>query len=142
MTQVLRVETVIEQPGVCTVEAFKPAAMMDREGQMVGFFVRSRHVGDRFQIAKWEDFSPRWMKFVDQIPEGWEEKIKEREKLRGQIAELSMAEARATPNDKLLQVAHEAAGVALSQVHQSQDGGTMNFATGKITPRSTLALKK
>lgn len=140
MTQVLRVETVTEQPGVCTVEAFKPVQMMDREGQMVGFFVRARHAGDRFQIAKWEDFSPRWMKFVDHIPDGWKEKIEAREGLRGQIAELSFAEERATPSDRLAQVAVDAAAVALSQVGQPQDAGTMNFSTGKIT--KTIGLKK
>lgn len=134
--QVLRVETVTEVPGVCWVEAFKPTSMMDREGQMVGFFVRARHVGDRFQIAKWEDFSPRWMRFVDPLPEGWEAKIQEREKLRGQIADLSRAEERATPTDKLLQVArHAAEGVALSQIASAQEAGTINYATGKITPK-------
>lgn len=140
--QVLRVETVTEQPGVCTVEAFRPASMMEREGQMVGFFVRKRHRGDQFQIAKWEDFSPRWMKFVGSIPEGWEEKIKEREQLRGQIAELSIAEERATPTDKFTQVARHAAGeaIALSQVGNATDAGTLNYATGKVT--KTLSVKK
>lgn len=138
--QVLRVETVTEQPGVCTVEAFKPATMMDREGQMVGFFVRARHAGDRFQIAKWEDFSTKWMKFVDAIPEGWEEKLKERERLRGQIADLSRVQENETPTDKLLQVAKHAAGVALSQVSNPEDAGTLNYASGKIT--KTLSVKK
>lgn len=140
--QVLRVETVTEQPGICTVEAFRPAGMMEREGQMVGFFVRARHEGDRFQIAKWEEFSPRWMKFVGSIPEGWEEKLQERERLRGQIAELSIAEERATPTDKFLQVAQRAAGdaIALSQVGNATESGTLNYATGKVT--KTLSVKK
>lgn len=138
--QVLRVETVTEVPGVCMVEAFRPASMMEREGQMVGFFVRARHERDRFQIAKWEDFSPRWMRFVDPIPEGWEEKIQEREKLRGQIADLSRAEEIATPTDKLMQVAQHAGAIALSQAGQAQDAGTLNYATGKIS--KTLSIKK
>lgn len=140
--QVLRVETVTEQPGICTVEAFRPAGMMEREGQMVGFFVRARHEKDQFQIAKWEEFSPRWMKFVGSIPEGWEEKIQERERLRGQIADLSLAEERATPADKIMQVAQHAAGnaIALSQVGNTTDAGTLNYSTGKIT--KTLSVKK
>lgn len=139
--QVLRVETVTELPGVCMVEAFKPVSMMDREGQMVGFYVRARHVGDRFQIAKWEDFSPRWMKFADPIPEGWEEKIREREEKLGKIAEISRAEELVTPIEKVVQIVRQATeGVALSQVGQQHDTGTINYSSGKIT--KTLALKK
>lgn len=140
--QVLRVETVTEQPGICTVEAFRPAGMMEREGQMVGFFVRARHERDQFQIAKWEDFSPRWMKFVGSIPEGWEEKLQEREAKRGLVAELSIAEERATPTDKFAQVARHAAGeaIALSQIGNATDAGTLNYASGKIT--KTLSVKK
>lgn len=133
--QTLRVETVTEKPGIVTVQAIKPDSVMTRENQMVGFFVRARREGDRFQIARWEEFSPRWMRFVDQPPEDWAEKIRARESAFGRDFNVELA---GIVERKVVETPDDA--IALSRAGKSEESGSINYASGKIT--KTLSLKK
>lgn len=134
---VSQVETITEIHGAATVVAIKSDTSIERDGQLVGFYVRGRREGDRFEIAKWEDFSPRWMRFADVPPDGWVAKIEAREKLRGQIDSLSLvAGAESRP------VRSEAEAIAAySQNPVVRTANDFDYGTGKMKGR-TLSLKK
>lgn len=128
--QTTQVETVIELPsgeGKMLVEAKRPANMIERKGQMVGFFIRKRLEGDRFMIGKWEDFSPRWMVPVGEFPEGWLGKIDGREKLYGREYKPEGLPER--------QPQEPVRPVALSQANTPITSGSFDYSTGRVRKR-------
>lgn len=129
---VTQVETITEIKGAALVEAIKADTTMERDGQLVGFYVRGRRQGDQFEIARWEDFSPRWMRFVDVPPEGWVGKIEAREKLRGKIDALSlMAEPPSPP------ARSEADAIAaFSQNPTVRTANDFNYGSGTLRLRN------
>lgn len=136
---VSQVETITEIHGAATVVAIKSDTSIERDGQLVGFYVRGRREGDRFEIAKWEDFSPRWMRFADVPPDGWVAKIEAREKLRGQIDSLSLTEIPAEGRSEADTLA------AYSQNPTVRTANDFDYGTGKMrgrNQRETLSVKK
>lgn len=92
MATVLRAQVETEKPGTVRVRA-KAAPGHELDARPIGgFYVRRRFAGDEFKIAKPEDFSPRWMEFVDQPPKEWLDKISIREEERGQFMAQSVEE--------------------------------------------------
>lgn len=82
----LKAEVKTEYPGIVSVKAIENREGLLRENSACGFFGVKRYPGDVFQINKPEEFSPRWMVFVepDNLPEGWRETIDRNEALRAQ----------------------------------------------------------
>jgi hypothetical protein len=80
----LKAEVKTEYPGIVSVRAIESRDGLLRERSACGFFGVKRYPGDIFQINKPEEFSPRWMEFVDKdaIPDGWEQAIAQREAAR------------------------------------------------------------
>lgn len=110
-----------EKPGIVRVRAIaSPDKQMDAR-PVAGFFVRRRYHGDIFAIAKWEEFSTRWMEFVDQPPQEWIEKIQAK---YGEIPELARAEQE-EPEPKTFSMGELA----------KQPTATMNYSTGQVIKR-------
>ena len=78
MAQSVQAVTEIEKPGTVLVQAVASADRMDDAHPIAGFFVRRRYHGDTFMIASPEEFSPKWMRFVEEPPKEWKEKLSKR----------------------------------------------------------------
>jgi hypothetical protein len=75
-TPAVTVVTQIENPeGTVLVQAVAHADRMDDAHPIAGFYVRRRYHGDTFLIARPEDFSPIWMRFVNDPPKEWKDKL-------------------------------------------------------------------
>lgn len=140
--QTLQVVTEIEKPGTVLVEAYAPEGEFLRQNQAVGFFVRRRYHGDQFMIARWEEFSPRWMKFVGEVKQEWVEKIEAREKLYQTNAEIASVEQGKTQADRQREIAEQAAKsvMSLSQAAKPEAAGEFQTSSGQIK-KPTLSLK-
>lgn len=79
-----KVEVVTEYPGIVPVRAIESREGLLREKSACGFYGTKKYPGDVFKINKPEDFSPRWMEFVEpeNLPDGWQEIIDRRERDR------------------------------------------------------------
>lgn len=77
----IKAEVKTEYPGIVPVRALESRDGLLRERSACGFFGVKRYPGDVFYLNKPEEFSPRWMEFVDpsEVPEGWAEIIAQRE---------------------------------------------------------------
>lgn len=62
------------------VRAVAGAGQINDGKPVAGFFMRRRYHGDTFFIQNADEFSTRWMEFVDAPPESWVANIKKREK--------------------------------------------------------------
>lgn len=76
-----KAEVRTEYPGIVKVRAIENREGLLRENSACGFFGTAKKPGDVFELNKPEEFSPRWMEFVepDKLPEGWAEIIEKRE---------------------------------------------------------------
>lgn len=105
MATVLRAQVETERPGTVKVRA-KAAPGHELDARPIGgFYVRRRYEGDVFYIAKPEDFSPRWMEFVDQPPKDWLEKIGIREEQREAFMVRAAEENAKTPDAAMFSMA-------------------------------------
>lgn len=118
--QTLQVMTEIEKPGTVMVQAFSEKGFT-RQNEAIGFFVRRRRHGDKFMIADWKEFSPRWMKFVDSPPAEWAEKI---EAKYGKGA-ISMAKG----FDRVVETVEQQ---TLAQATMPQNAGQFDFSNGRV----------
>ncbi len=128
----LRAQVETERPGKVLVRA-KAAPGKDGDGRPIGgFYVRRRYAGDEFRINDWQEFSPRWMEFVDEPPKDWIEKIEGREGMRMDLmAEAEVSNAK-SPDQRFAEML-----LSMSQVaNGGGERGTINFATGKVTKES------
>jgi hypothetical protein len=124
----LRAQVETERPGIVTVRAkAAPGREMDAR-PIAGFFVRRRYEGDTFQINDWVEFSPRWMEFIDKPPDGWIEKIQEREKEQLDLMAKAEIENAKTPEQRMAEQFISMAQMASGGVVQ-----TINQATGKVS---------
>lgn len=139
--QTLQVVTEVEKPGTVLVEAFAPDGAFLRANQAVGFFVRRRKAGDQFKIARWDEFSPHWMKFVGEPPAEWVEKIKAREALYQRNAEIATVEQGRTAAERTREIAREAASsvMSLAQAGSKEPAGEFHTSSGQV--KKTLTLK-
>ena len=136
MPAVLRVQTETEKPGIVTVEAFCPgidnqAALGNAgshavNGQTAGFLVRRRKHGERFKIADWREFSPRWMRFVDDPPKDWLKHIGVREEDRASVMAKADQENKLTPQELLMRQMF-----SMSQA-MNPTKATIEHSTGRI----------
>lgn len=78
MAASVQVVTETEKPGLVMVRAVATGERAKDGRPVAGFFVRRRYDGDRFMIAKPEEFSANWMRFEDQPPKEWVSIIKKR----------------------------------------------------------------
>lgn len=99
MAQVLRATTETERPGKILVRAKAAPGRENDAKPVAGFFVRRRYAGDEFRINDWNEFSPRWMEFVDEPPKDWLKKIGLREEDREQFMAKAMEENKLTPQE-------------------------------------------
>jgi hypothetical protein len=121
----VQVITEIEKPdGRVLVEAI---ASKERDGDarpIAGFFVRRRYHGDRFRIASPQEFSATWMRFVEEPPKDWQDKIKKFTKV-DDIADL-MYQPPVDPNKPF----------SMSELQErDRHSMTMNYSNGKVVPR-------
>lgn len=77
----VKVET--EKDGIILVEAVADEARMGDGRPVAGWFVRRRYHGERFLLEKPEEFSARWMRFVDVPPKDWVEALTQTRKRIG-----------------------------------------------------------
>lgn len=125
----LKVQVETERPGIVTVRAkAAPGREMDSR-PIAGFYVRRRYEGDEFKISTWQEFSPRWMEFVDTPPQDWLDNIKAREGERDDFMAKAAVENAKTPQQRLAETFLSMAQIAAG----GGDGGTINQATGKVT---------
>lgn len=80
----IKADVKTEYPGIVPVRAIESRQDLLRERSACGFFGVKRYPGDIFHLNKPEEFSPRWMEFVepDNLPEGWAGTIKQLEAAR------------------------------------------------------------
>lgn len=134
---VLKVQVETERDGIVRVRALAaPGREMDAK-PVAGFFVRRRFEGDEFMLANWHEFSPRWMQFVDKPPQDWLDKINAREQNNLQVQTRSEAENAKTPEQRIAETMF-----SMASVMKDSDAGTINMASGKVTPPKTLSLNK
>jgi hypothetical protein len=75
-----QVQVLNDVPGHITVRAKAPGGRLNDAKPLCGFYgFRRRYAGETFKISTWQEFSPRWMEFVDPCPEDWKPYIAERE---------------------------------------------------------------
>jgi len=122
--QTLQVMTEVEKPGTVEVVAFSELGFT-RQNQAVGFFVRRRRHGDRFKLADWREFSPRWMKFVDEPPEDWRKNI---EAKFGKDS-VTVTGGSQTGFDRIEETVEQ---LSMSQAGKPRESGQFNFSTGKV----------
>lgn len=136
----LTAQTETERPGVVAVRAKAPNGRENDARPVCGFYVRRRYAGQEFMIAKWQDFSPRWMEFVDptSVPEDWFEKIELREKQRDKVAAEAVIENAMTPMQRLVHEVFSMRDAATG----GDEAGTLNFATGQVKKTSKAAQPK
>lgn len=128
---VLRVQVETERPGIVKVRAkAAPGREMDAR-PVAGFFVRRRYEGDEFMINDWQEFSPRWMEFVDDPPPEWIEKIKAREGEIELVAKKAAEENALSPREQMLRQM-----LSMADVMRDRDERSINQATGKVTKRT------
>lgn len=123
-----QVQTETEKPGVVLVEAVALAERMNDGRPSAGFFVRRRYHGDRFYLAKPAEFSPRWMRFVNEPPKEWVEKLEKI--IKDQTIEDLMV---APPVDPRNPERPFSMGELQDRARQSHE---MNYSTGKVQPRN------
>jgi len=75
-----QVQLVTEVPGRVLVRAKPPGGRLNDAKPLCGFFTIRRYAGETFRINSWQEFSPRWMEFVDPMPEDWGPHIEARER--------------------------------------------------------------
>jgi hypothetical protein len=124
-----KAEVVTEKPGVVMVQAIATVERQNDGRPLAGFFVRRRYQGETFMIAEAKEFSPRWMRFVDEPPKEWHEDLK---KILGGDIEDFMAESeeprRRTPEQPF----------SMTEVSQrARTNQDIDYATGKIKRAST-----
>lgn len=123
MAGAVQVITETENPrGFVLVEAQAHESRMGDGRPIAGFYVQRRYHGQRFRIEKPEEFSPNWMRFVEDPPKEWVEKLKKITKV-SDVKEL-MWEPPFDPN----------APFPMSQAG-TREMGVMNYANGRVTPR-------
>ena len=146
----LKAEIRTEYPGIVPVRAIESRDGLLRERSACGFFGVKRYPGDVFQINKPEEYSPRWMEFVEpnNLPEGWAEIIAQREETRA----IRMQEkvAREAKSDAMVQF--ELVQLAVKQTVETLAGAQalnskkavpsheINYSSGKMEKRKTLNL--
>jgi hypothetical protein len=118
--QTLQVMTEIEKPGIVTVQAFSEVGF-ERQNAAVGFFVRRRRHGDQFKLANWKEFSPRWMKFVDEPPKEW------REKIEAKFGKDSVSMAKGF--DRIEETVEQ---LSMAQAGRPREAGNFDFANGRV----------
>lgn len=117
-------ETVTEINGPILVEAKRGSTSIERVGQMAGFYVRKRMPGDQFNIASWDDFSPRWMKAITPIPE------KERAKIETRASRLGVEVDGVDEVTAPVQDPYKPR--ALGETQTPVDSNSFNFSSGKM----------
>jgi hypothetical protein len=130
----LQVQVETERPGIVTVRA-KPAPGREFDAKPIGgFYVRRRYAGDEFKIAKWQDFSPRWMEFVkpEEVPTDWIEAIKAREGAIEVFAQEAAEQDSLSPEERRKQEL-----MSMADLARGGDKQTINQATGAV--RQTLS---
>ncbi len=126
-----------ESRGRVTVRAKAPGNRANDAKPIAGFFGAKRYyAGQTFRINDWQQFSPRWMEFVDEPPAEWIAKIQEREK----TTEVFVAKRKAE-DSKTVQQRQFGAMFSMFQVQASQAGLGKQFdaATGSVKDSAALA---
>lgn len=78
MANSVEVRTVIDLPGEVTVMAIAHKDRLLDAKPIAGHYLRRRYHGDRFQIQNADQFSPTWMRLVDEPPSDWLPTIKKK----------------------------------------------------------------
>lgn len=136
-----------EKGGTVRVRAIPPSGREGDAKPCCGYFDgRRRYAGQEFMLASWDEYSARWMEFVEpeKVPKEWKEKIESRAKDREEFAE--QARARNTLNP-MQQMAAQFAGFMqmMSMANVANGGGgtvALNHATGQFTQVEPTAAKK
>lgn len=135
-----QVQTVTEKPGLVRVVAFASRDRKDDAKPIAGFFVRRRYAGSDFLLAKPEEFSPRWMRFVEAPPKEWIEpvmKICESQFKQGLIDKMTVDDLTKVPAyDEELMGQGGSAQVSMSQLADQQRRSFQMDGHGRITPRN------
>lgn len=118
--QTLQVMTEIEKPGIVEVMAYSEKGFT-RQNEAIGFFVRRRRHGDKFMLADWKEFSPRWMKFTSEPPKEW------REKIEAKFGKESVVLTKGF--DRVVETVEQ---LSLSQASKPRDAGQFDFANGRV----------
>jgi hypothetical protein len=119
-----QVITETEKPGTVLVRAFANQDRMGDARPIAGFFVRRRYHGDTFLLARPEEFSPTWMRFVNDPPAEWADQLKK------------VAKAHKVDLEDFTKPA-ETEMFAMSQVSDRDRGAQMNYSNGRVTPRKS-----
>ncbi len=141
------------EDGIVEVEAIASAEAIGDGKPVAGFYVRRRFHRERFLIAKPEDFSPTWMRFVDVPPGDWEGKIRSNEWVGAKGKEVKrpltaeeiqehMAVPELTPLEIQKQRARARANNPMSMREVSDQvaiPNEINTATGQVEPRRSRA---
>lgn len=142
-----KAEVKTEYPGIVPVRVIDNREGLLREGSPVGFLGVKRHKDEVFKINKPEEFSPRWMEFVepDNLPEGWAEIIAQREAARSErLQEKAEREKKsdAMVQAELIQLAVRQTIETLAGAQALNQGRTpaiqsheINFSGGKMEKR-------
>jgi len=122
MAQSVQVVTEVENPeGSVLVQAVAHVDRQDDSHPLAGFYVRRRYHGDQFMIAAPEEFSPVWMRFVNDPPKEWRDKLGAR--LKKLQREETVDELKVDPN----------APFSMTDLQeQNRRSAAMNYATGKV----------
>lgn len=138
----IKPEVKTEYPGIVPVRAVESRQDLLREKSACGFFGVKRYPGDVFHLNNPEEFSPRWMEFVepDNLPEGWAETIKQREAARSDRLREKAELEKKTDSDRqaeLLRLAVQQTIITLAGGQALHTKATpsheLNFSDGKMT---------
>lgn len=124
MAGTVQVITENENPrGFVRVQAVAEDSKLGDGRPVAGYYYQRRYHGQTFLIERPEDFSPRWMRFVDEPPEDWVAKIKKITRV-SDVKELMRAPT--DPN----------APFAMSQLQErDRQSATMNYSNGRVVQR-------
>ena len=88
-----QVHVLNDLPGKVTVRAKPPGGRINDAKPLCGYFAfRRRYAGETFQINTWQEFSPRWMEFVEEPPADWKPQIEAKEKALAEFIEVAKRE--------------------------------------------------
>lgn len=125
MAGTVQVVTQNENPnGRVLVVAVAEESKLGDGRPIAGFYYQRRYHGQQFRIEKPQEFSPRWMRFVEEPPADWADKLKAYDLDTKKFAKLDAKEFVADPNEIF----------AMSQA-QGRENGVMNYANGRVTAR-------
>lgn len=98
-----QVQVIDDVAGTVAVRAKPPGGRLNDAKPLCGFFgYRRRYEGDVFRIRTWQEFSPRWMEFVDKCPDDWKPHIEQREAALADFIEVAKRENVKTAQERQL----------------------------------------